>query len=108
MYYEELYLLDLKEKNVPPATFTDKLRIGPKLAYAYSIGRISLPIEWGYYVGAKISPEGMFFHRMGLRYTGPKGLVVQFGLKTHFGVAYHFDYGIGYRLPFAKKKHVQN
>jgi hypothetical protein len=103
VFYEELYLQDLKDNAVPNVTTFDKIRIGPKLSYAYCIGRISLPIEFGCYAGARLNPEGMFFHRLGIRYTGKNGLVVQFGLKTHWGVAYHFDYGIGYRLSFVKK-----
>ncbi|MGZ3931981.1 MAG: acyloxyacyl hydrolase [Bacteroidia bacterium] len=108
IFYEQLYVRDLNDNGYPPKTALDQIRIGPKLCYAYNIGRISLPFEWGMYVGAKTSPEGIFFHRLGVRYVGPKGMVVVFGLKTHFGVAYHFDIGAGYRLPVAKKKNAQS
>ncbi len=106
LYYEELYLKDLQEKNFPADNAIDKVRLGIKLCYSYNIGRISLPFETGIYAGAKINPEGLIFSRIGVRYTTKNGIMILFGLKTHLGVAYHFDYGIGYRLNFCMKKKI--
>ena len=44
--------------------------------------------------------------KIGVRYTTKNGIMILFGLKTHLGVAYHFDYGIGYRLNFCMKKKI--
>lgn len=108
IYYEEIYLKDLQENNIPPNTVFDMVRFGPKISYCYNIGRVSLPIEFGVYAGAKLNPDGLFFHRVGVRYTTKYGIMFAFGLKSHFAVAYHFDYGIGYRIPFKKNKHVKD
>lgn len=77
---------------------------GIKIAYAFNYGRWILPIEYGYYVFSGINefPNGMHFHRVGLRYYHKKHWVMSFTLKSHFAVAYHFDLGIGYRI-FVKK-----
>ena len=108
VYYEESYLRELDQYNQTYPNAIDKLRIGLKFCYSYNVGRISLPIEIGYYVLSKKNEDGPVFHRFGIRYTGKKGLVVQLGVKTHWAIAYHFDMGLGYRLPLKKKKSVTN
>jgi hypothetical protein len=36
--------------------------------------------------------------RIGVRYYSKSGLIAHFGLRTHFAVAYDFEYGLGYRF----------
>lgn len=105
VFYEESYLQDLKDDNIISENFINKLRIGPKICYAYNIGALSIPVEFGYYAFSKSNADGDFFHRFGIRYYGKKGLMLHFSLKTHFAIAHHFDIGFGYRIP-VKKKHV--
>lgn len=95
--YEENYVKDLKVEGVKTNGLIDEIRYGPKLCYSYNIGRISFPLEMGVYVRQLIEPDGLFFHRMGVRYYGKKGLMLAFGMRSHWAVAYNFDYGIGYR-----------
>lgn len=104
IFYEQNYVKDLEVANIPASTAVDKLRYGPKIGYSYNIGCISLPIEMGMYVNQPIQPDGNFYHKIGVRYFGKNGFMVAFGLRTHFAVAYCFDYGIGYRLPLGKRK----
>jgi hypothetical protein len=33
-----------------------------------------------------------------MKYYAKNGLVVNMGLRTHFAVAYDFEYGLGYRF----------
>lgn len=103
LYYEESHVKDLENFNKPHDAFVDKMRAGIKFAYSYNVGRISFPLEFGYYFYSHYNDDGPFFHRFGIRYTGNKGLFLQFGMKSHWVVAYHFDLGIGYRLPLGKK-----
>lgn len=103
VFYEESYLRELDDYHIAYPGFTDKLRVGLKGNYSYNIGRISLPLEVGYYVYSKKNSDGPVYSRFGIRYTGAKGLMVQFALKTHFAIAYHFDIAVGYRLPLKKK-----
>lgn len=97
VFYEENYVKDLRVAGLEESPFIQKMRYGPKLAYSYNMGRISFPVEMGMYVGQLIEPDGLFFHRLGVRYFGEKGLVVAFGMRSHWAVAYNFDFGIGYR-----------
>lgn len=104
LYYEESHIKDLEGFNYPHSSFTDKLRAGVKFNYSYNVGRISFPIEMGYYFYSQYNDDGPLFHRFGIRYTGTKGLFLQFGMKSHWVVAYHFDLGIGYRIALKRKK----
>lgn len=103
VYYEESHVMDLEHFGYPYKSYADKLRAGIKFAYSYNVGRISFPLEMGYYFYSPYNDDGPFFHRFGIRYTGDKGLFLQFGMKSHWVVAYHFDLGVGYRLPIGKK-----
>ncbi len=79
---------------------------GIKMAYSFNYGRWVLPLEYGYYLfsGVNQFPNGMHFHRIGLRYYHKKHWVTSFTLKSHFAVAYHFDLGLGYRIMVRKKE----
>lgn len=103
LYYEESHVKDLEVFDYPHSTFSEKMRAGIKFAYSYNVGRISFPIEMGYYFYSPYNDDGPLFHRFGVRYTGSKGLFLQFGMKSHWIVAYHFDLGVGYRIPLKKK-----
>lgn len=98
MFYDQNYQIDVENTLGAAPTGIEMFRFAPKIGYAYTIGRISLPIETGYYVGQKTHPDGYLVSRLGVRYYTRCGLVAQFGLRTHFAVAYNFEYGLGYRL----------
>lgn len=98
----------LETSGHPSNGWTDLLQLGPKLCYAYNIGRVSLPIEMGYYAISKPKEDGPIFHRIGIRYFCENGIMFNFTLKSHWAVASHFDYGIGYRFKLKKRKTIEN
>ncbi len=100
LFYDQIYLIDYKNVFGAEAQGIDKLRLSAKLGYSYNVGRISFPIEMGYYVFQKTNPDAAVVTRLGVRYYTPCGLVAHFGLRTHFAVAYDFEYGLGYRFNF--------
>jgi hypothetical protein len=55
-------------------------------------------MDIGYYVFQKVKPDGPIVSRIGVRYYGKNGFVAAIGLRTHFAVAYDFEFGVGYRL----------
>jgi hypothetical protein len=97
-FFDENYLYDYHHIYEEWPEGIDKLRISARAGYSYNLGRVSFPFEIGYYIFQKINPDAMIVSRMGLRYYGKKGLVAHFGLRTHFAVAYNFEFGLGYRL----------
>ncbi len=79
------------------------VQFGVKVGWAYNLGRISFPIEMGYYVKTTWKEDGLFFHRIGVRYYLKNNMILQVGLKSHWARADYFEYGIGYRFPLKKK-----
>lgn len=78
-------------------------QLGGRIGYSYVIGKLSLPIELGYYLYSQYKANGMFYHRIGFRYHFDNNLILTFALKSHWAVAHYFEYGIGYRFPFKTK-----
>ena len=94
--YDQSYQIDFKEYLGRDAAGLESMRIAARLGYAYNIGRVSLPIEIGMYAFQKINPDAILVSRLGVRYFDKSGLIVSFGLRTHYAVAYTFEYGLGY------------
>ncbi len=59
---------------------------------------MSFPLELGYYVYQKVNRDAVIVSRVGVRYYMANNLVAHFGLRTHFAVAYNFEFGLGYRF----------
>ena len=102
VYYNAANLYQLKQDN-NSTTSLQNIQVGIKIAYAYNIGRFSLPVEMGYYLYSKYTNDGIFFHRIGMRYYFKNNFVAIISLKTHWAVANYFELGIGYRIPFKPK-----
>lgn len=74
------------------------IQVGARFSYSYVIGNLSLPVEFGHYLYTRFKGNGMFYHRIGLRYQFKNRIIATFALKTHWAVAHYFEYGIGYRF----------
>ncbi len=98
VFYDENYQTDFEQRFKKKAEGIDQLRMSLRLGYSYNVGRISFPIEMGYYFFQKTKPDADVVTRIGVRYYTRSGLVASFGLRTHFAVAYNFEYGLGYRF----------
>jgi hypothetical protein len=104
VFIDQNYLIDYKQDLGRSATGLDNTRITAKFCYSYNIGRISFPVDIGYYVYEKTHPDGPVCSRIGVKYYTSSNLVFSVGLRTHFAVAYDFEYGIGYRFNLKKKR----
>ncbi|MEO8760953.1 MAG: acyloxyacyl hydrolase [Bacteroidia bacterium] len=103
VYYNAANLHQLKGDSVHLSSNLENIQVGVKIAYAYNIGRFSLPIEMGYYLYSKSKDDGIFFHRIGMRYYFKNNFVAILSLKTHWAVATYFEFGVGYKIPIKKK-----
>lgn len=97
-FYDENYFTDYENAFAKQPEGIEKMRVSARLGYSYNVGRISFPIEMGYYIFEKTNPDASMVSRIGVRYYTRSGLVAHFGLRTHFAVAYNFEYGLGYRF----------
>lgn len=102
-YYDENYQTDYYNAFGIDAEGIDRWRMSARVGYAYNVGRLSFPIEVGYYIFQKTNPDAMLVSRIGLRYYFKNGLVAHWGLRTHYAVAYNFEFGLGYRFGFHAK-----
>ena len=76
----------------------DIIQVGAKICYSYNLTRLSMPIDFGVYVYKKQTYNGMFFHRIGLRYLLNQHLVINATLLTHWAKADYFEWGLGYQF----------
>ncbi len=98
VFFDQNYLIDYENVFKNKAQGIDQLRMSIKLGYSYNVGRLSFPFELGYYFFQKTNPDELIVNRLGVRYYSKTGLIAHFGLRTHFAVAYNFEYGLGYRF----------
>ncbi|MCW3086599.1 MAG: hypothetical protein JWP12_3965 [Bacteroidetes bacterium] len=78
--------------------FRDIVTVGAKISYAFTFNKISLPVDFGYYIYNKELPFGHVFHRIGVRYMITKHLIANVTLLTHWARADYFEWGLGYEL----------
>lgn len=87
-----------EDDSIYGSTFKDIGTVGTKLCYEFVINRVTLPVEFGYYLHKKQASFGMMFHRVGLRYALTKRVIANITLLTHWARADYFEWGIGYVL----------
>ena len=71
--------------------------------YILPFERFSFIFGAGGYIRDVYKPDGPVYFRIGSRYQFPKGLLLNFTLKSHFAKADYMELGIGYSLNFKKK-----
>jgi hypothetical protein len=76
----------------------DIVQAGAKISYAFTMHRLSLPVDFGVYLYKKQAYNGQFFHRIGLRYRVTKHIIANVTLLTHWAKADYFEWGIGYQF----------
>jgi hypothetical protein len=57
----------------------------------------------GAYVRDVYNPDGPVYFRIGSRYQFPKGILLNFTLKSHFAKADYMELGLGYTLNYKQK-----
>jgi len=80
-------------------------QLGVYIGYMLPLDRLHFVLGMGTYVRDFYDPEGRFYHRMGMRYCFPNGLLINVVLKSHWAKADYVEWGIGYNfLPKKKDK----
>ncbi|MDQ3101575.1 MAG: hypothetical protein M3R08_09320, partial [Bacteroidota bacterium] len=72
-------------------------QVGVHGGWALGLGRGELLVQMGAYVYSPFPDESAAFHRLGMRYRAGKRMIFHVGLKSHWAVADHWEWGIGYR-----------
>lgn len=71
-------------------------KAGITLDYELLLGRLSIPMEMGFYIPDGFNYDGFFFHRFGWRYKLTDKWRASLTLKTHFAKADYIEWGLGY------------
>jgi hypothetical protein len=98
VFLDQNYIYDFESDYHKKPQGIENFRMAAKFCYAYNLGRVSFPIDIGYYFYGSTIPDGFLVSRIGMKYYSSSGLTYSIGLRTHFAVAYDFEYGIGYRF----------
>ena len=75
---------------------TDLIQLGGFVGYIIPLDKIHLVLGMGGYIRDKYSPDGPFYHRLGVRYRLDNGLNFNLTLKSHWAKADYVEYGVGY------------
>ncbi len=104
VYYSKAVAAEIyREDSLRYQNKLNYLQYGIKFSYCYVVGHTSFPVEMGYYLHTPYKGDGIFFHRIGVRYYTAQNIILNFSLKTHWAVANYFEFGAGYRLPLKRK-----
>lgn len=76
----------------------ENLQPGFKIGGEIFAGKFSMPIELGVYMYTRMTRNGYFYQRTGLRYHWNEHWFANFTLKTHFAKADYLDWGLGYKF----------
>lgn len=87
-----------EQDSIYNTTYKDIGTFGVKACYEFVFNRVSLPVEFGYYLYKKQPAYGTMFHRIGVRYMVTKHVMANVTLLTHWARADYFEWGIGYVL----------
>ncbi len=88
----------LESDSVSTVRIIDVMKIGAKVGYAYTLNRLSIPIDFGIYVYQNDKLSERFFHRIGFQYLITKHVLVNVTLYTHWAKADYFEWGMGYEF----------
>lgn len=73
------------------------MQVGVHGSGSLLFGRAELFLNAGAYVYTPVPDEAPLFQRLGFRYRSGKHLLWNVSLKSHYAVADHWEFGVGYR-----------
>jgi hypothetical protein len=79
------------------ATFSDVTQVGFFAGYVLPVNAFEYVLGMGYYMRNPINPDGPLYHRFGFRYKVNERIKLNLSIKSHWGKADYFEYGIVYR-----------
>lgn len=82
----------------PESTFLERMQIGVYSGYVLPINKLHFTIGMGYYIKNNFNPDGSLYHRFGTRYQFNDRWIANLTLKSHWGKADYFEYGLFYIL----------
>ncbi len=103
IFYDHSIYRKIEEKNITLSNSFETIKTGIHGSYELIISDLSLLINMGGYLYSKLD-DGLFYHRFGMRYMINESLFACFHIKSHWGKADFFEFGLGYRKSKLKHK----
>lgn len=75
----------------------DIFQLGIYAGYVLPVNQFDYILGMGYYAKNSINPNGPVYHRFGFRYHLNEKVMLNLSIKSHWGKADYFEYGIAYR-----------
>lgn len=75
----------------------DIFQLGLYAGFVLPVNQFDYILGMGYYVKNSINPNGPVYHRFGFRYHLNEKVMLNLSIKSHWGKADYFEYGIAYR-----------
>lgn len=91
--YNQSIIKDVEEEYGPEKN----LQVGAYAAYVLPIHRFHVFAGMGVYIYNPVSPNGLLYHRFGARFRVIKRLWANISIKSHWGKADYFEYGLAFR-----------
>lgn len=85
-------------------SFDEIIQLGIYAGYILPLDRFHAIVGMGFYVRNKYQPDGIMYHRLGVRYVLKNGINFNVTLKSHWAKADYVEYGIGYTFKKSKKR----
>jgi len=98
IFYNTAHKGEEDENNEIITDPADILQMGISVTYSLQVSKLAIFISPGYYFYTPYINDGNVYSRMGLRYLLLDHLILNVSMKTHYAVADHVEYGIGYRF----------
>lgn len=86
----------LGESSIPVSQW-DVVQLGIYAGYVLPVNQFDYILGMGYYLKNTINPNGPIYHRFGFRYHLTEKVMLNMSIKSHWGKADYFEYGIIYR-----------
>jgi len=88
----------LEDEKLPNNKLIDVLRSGIFVSAGINMGPWDGFLQVGTYTYDQLKLDGNIYNRLLLRYAFSKHVFTSLGLKSHYGRADYFEFGIGYKL----------
>jgi hypothetical protein len=97
VFYNQTNVARMAADSIYLKTPLQNIQYGIKAGYELTLGKISLPLEFGVYLYSKFVGSSIY-DRIGIRYYANKHLIITQTLLLHFASADYMEWGVGYRL----------
>jgi hypothetical protein len=104
LFYDGSAVKKQEQKGGEASDDLDYFKSGIHAGCELAIADITILLNMGGYLFNRVTGDGTFYHRFGIRYQAGNNIFVCMNLKSHWAKADFIEWGIGYRINRTTKK----